>query len=134
MLALRCGQIQALGGDEPLAKRVFDTIEGNQGSGNLKCWTIRELLSSKALVAEGRRMKHCVAIYASSCARRRCSIWTMEVESFEGSSKALTIEDRNNSRIISQARGKTNRLPTEKECNLIHRWAGEAGLRVADYV
>lgn len=108
--------------------------EGSRESGNLKVWTIRELLSSKALFAEGRQMKHCVATYAASCARRQCSIWTMEVESTEGLSKALTIEIRNHQRLICQARGKTNRMPTEKERGILRRWATVAGLTMAGYV
>ena len=47
---------------------AFEFIEGCLKSGNLKIWTISELLNTKALVAEGRKMKHCVATYAHSCA------------------------------------------------------------------
>src|SRR5690606_20973979 len=112
----------------------FEFEEGNRQGGNVKIWTIRELTGSKALVAEGRQLKHCVASYASSCARGDCSIWTMEVESFEGALKALTVEVRNNTRTICQARGKLNRLPTEKEKNVLVRWAAAAGLKVASHV
>jgi hypothetical protein len=55
-------------------------------------------------------MKHCVATYASSCARGHCSIWTMEVESMDGITKAVTIEVRNSALLICQVRGKANRL------------------------
>jgi hypothetical protein len=112
----------------------FEFLEGSERGGNLKCWTIRELLSSKALTAEGRQMKHCVATYASSCARGHCSIWTMEIETFGGHTKAVTLEVRHGVRLICQARGKANRLPTEKERNIIHRWATAGGLKVASYV
>ena len=112
----------------------FRFSEGSQESQNLKCWTIRELLSSRALLAEGRRMKHCVATYASSCAQGHCSIWTMEVESFGGITKAVTIEVRNSQRLICQIRGKANRLPNDKERGIIRRWADFAGLRIPNYV
>ncbi len=118
----------------PCGVQPFELEEGNQQGGSLKVWTIRELLGSKALMAEGRQLKHCVASYASSCARGDCSIWTMEVESFEGTSKALTVEVRNSTRTICQARGKLNRLPTEKERSVLVRWAAAAGLKVASHV
>lgn len=112
----------------------FEYLEGSEKNRSLKCWTIRELLSSNALQTEGRQMKHCVATYAASCARGHCSIWTMEVESQMGVSKAVTIEVRNSARLICQVRGKANRLATEKERRIIQRWAEVAGLRVASYV
>jgi hypothetical protein len=68
----------------PSGIQPFEFIEGSEKSHNLKVWTITELLSTKALVAEGRTMKHCVATYAHSCASGVCSIWTLEVETFEG--------------------------------------------------
>jgi hypothetical protein len=111
----------------------FEFIEGSQTNGSLKLWTIRELLSSKSLVDEGRQLKHCVASYGASCRRGACSIWTMEVETYEGRSKALTLEVRS-PRTICQARGKANRLPTEKERGILRRWATQAGLTIAMHV
>ncbi len=112
----------------------FEYLEGSQKNGSLKCWTIRELLSSKSLVAEGRQLKHCVATYAPSCANGYTSIWTMELESFEGHRKVVTIEIRNNVRLICQIRGKANRLPSDKEKNIINRWATKVGLKMASYL
>lgn len=86
----------------------FEFVEGTDKGGNLKFWTITELLSTKALIAEGRKMKHCVATYAHSCASGVCSIWTLEVETFEGRTKILTIEVQNAARLICQARGQRN--------------------------
>lgn len=112
----------------------FEFIEGSEEGDNLKVWTIRELLSSKSLMAEGRQLRHCVATYASSCAQGRCSIWTMEVESLAGRSKLLTIEVLKGVQLICQVRGKGNRLANDKEKRVIRRWAESAGLRVANYV
>jgi hypothetical protein len=109
-------------------------FEGGERGGNLKIWTITELLSTKALVAEGRKMKHCVATYAHSCASGGCSIWTLEVETFEGRSKILTVEVLNAPRLICQARGKCNMLPGEKHRGILRRWAEQAGLSLAKYV
>lgn len=113
---------------------AFEYVEGAERSGNLKVWTITELLSSKALVAEGRKMRHCVATYAHSCASGACSIWTLEVETFEGSAKILTIEVQTATKLICQARGKCNMLPGDKHRSILRRWAEQAGLQLAKHV
>jgi hypothetical protein len=114
--------------------RELEFLEGNERSGNLKIWTIKELLSTKALFAEGRRMKHCVATYSRSCAAGACSIWTLEVESFEGKRKLLTVEVNNTAKLICQARGKYNALPGDKHRGILRRWAAQAGLQLASHV
>jgi hypothetical protein len=118
----------------PSGIRPFEFLEGSERSGNLKVWTITELLSTKALVSEGRRIRHCVATYAHSCAAGACSIWTLEVETFEGRSTILTVEVQNATRLICQARGKCNALPGDKHRGILRRWAEQAGLRLASYV
>lgn len=112
----------------------FEFVEGTERGGNLKIWTITELLNAKALVAEGRAMRHCVGSYVRSCAHGVCSIWTLEVESVEGRSKLLTIEVQSATKLICQARGKCNVLPAEKHRGILRRWAGQAGLQLANYV
>lgn len=118
----------------PSGIKGFEFVEGDERGGNLKIWTITELLSTKALVAEGRTMKHCVATYAHSCANGTCSIWTLEVETIAGRSKILTVEVENDSRSICQARGKCNMLPGDKHRGILRRWAEKAGLVLASYV
>lgn len=113
---------------------AFEFVEGAERGGKLKIWTLTELLSTKALVAEGRKMKHCVATYAHSCASGACSVWTLEVETFEGRAKILTVEVQNAARLICQARGKCNMLPGEKHRGILRRWAEQAGLSLATYV
>jgi hypothetical protein len=112
----------------------LEFIEGSERGGNIRIWTIRELLSTKALVAEGRAMKHCVGSYARSCAHGVCSIWTLEAETFEGRSKLLTIEVQNGTRLICQARGKCNAMPAEKHRGILRRWAEMAGLQLGRYI
>jgi hypothetical protein len=112
----------------------FTFVEGSERGGSLKVWTITELRDTRALVAEGRLMKHCVASYASSCARGDCSIWALEVETFEGRAKVLTVEVRNSLKLICQARGKCNALPAEKHRGILRRWAEQAGLQLASCV
>jgi hypothetical protein len=103
--------------------REFEFVEGTEQSQNMRVWRIRELLSSQELIAEGRRMCHCVASYASSCYQRLCSIWSMDVESEEGTEALLTIEVNHRQKAICQVRGKRNRLPTNKEIDILRRWA-----------
>ncbi len=119
---------------KPSQIESFDFIEGSQEGENQKRWTIRELLSTKALFVEGRQLKHCVASYAASCAHGRSSIWTMELHSNQELQKLLTIEVRTQDSTICQIRGKCNRLATEKERLVVQRWATKAGLRLASYV
>ena len=122
----------------------FSLFEGGESSGqetesktlagNVKHWVIRELLSTKSLAIEGRQLSHCVASYANSCNRRYSSIWTMELETFSGVKKLLTIEVRLSTRTIVQIRGKSNRLPTEVERKIIRRWATQANLKVGAHL
>jgi hypothetical protein len=97
-------------------------------------WTVRELLTSQELFEEGRRLKHCVATYARSCAAGACSIWSM-TRQFGDEARAqpmLTIEvDRKG--IIVQARGLANRWPTDQEHNVLDTWMRESGLRPGPY-
>jgi len=108
----------------------FEFVEG-EASENPKIWSISELLSTRALFAEGRMMNHCVAAYADSCADGASSIWTLEVQTPEGRSKVLTVEVQNATGLICQARGKCNALPDDKHRGILRRWAAEAGLKLA---
>ncbi|MDB5334537.1 MAG: hypothetical protein JWN70_156 [Planctomycetaceae bacterium] len=112
----------------------FRFVEGDEAGGNAKIWTATELLSSSALIAEGRKMKHCVATYARSCAQGLCSIWALETESIAGRSKVLTLEVLNQTRVLVQARGKCNVMPTQKERGILQRWADQAGLQLAKWI
>jgi hypothetical protein len=114
--------------------RDFEFQTGSKKTGNLKIWRIKELLDSRELIAEGRAMKHCIASYAHSCARRRCAIFTMEFENEGGLEKLLTIEVQLGNRQIGQVRGKFNRYATQKELNILKRWALRERLMIASYV
>src|SRR5206468_8379399 len=70
----------------------FRLVEGSEALGNMRVWTITELLTSRALILEGQAMRHCVATYAKSCADRQTSIWSMLMESQKGRHRVLTIE------------------------------------------
>jgi hypothetical protein len=99
---------------------------------NLRVWRIRELLSAAELRAEGRTMRHCVASYARSCAAGQCSIWAMELHGFEGIEKRQTIEVRGD--LIVQCRGRFNRGPTDREREILVRWAQQEGLQLSGFL
>ncbi|MGE5293954.1 MAG: PcfJ domain-containing protein [Solirubrobacterales bacterium] len=109
-------------------------VEGTRETQTMKVWRIRELLSGRELAAEGRSQRHCVASYAQSCLAGRCSIWTMDVETEAGVEKCVTIELRNADRTVCQVRGRCNRFPTEKEKQILQRWANQEGLRIESYL
>jgi hypothetical protein len=115
-------------------REPFSFVEGSKQNKNMKVWRIRELLSSSELIAEGRAMQHCVASYARSCHNGSCSIWTMDAETEEGMEKLLTLEVNNAGNLIRQVRGKRNRRQTEKEKEVVQRWATREGLALASYI
>jgi hypothetical protein len=115
-------------------REPFSFVEGSKQNKNMKVWRIRELLSSSELIAEGRAMQHCVASYSRSCHNGTCSIWTVDAETEEGMEKLLTLEVNYSDNLIRQVRGKRNRRPTEKEKEVVQRWATRVGLQLASYI
>jgi hypothetical protein len=112
----------------------FAFVEGSERSQSNKRWTIREILSSKALTEEGRAMRHCVGSYARSCAKGACSIWSLQVKDRDGARRVLTVEVRLPGKLICQARGKFNVRASEKELQVLQRWASQAALQIATYL
>jgi hypothetical protein len=94
----------------------------------IRVWTISELCSSQALLAEGRAMHHCVATYVQCCLWGQSSIWSMQVETRRGRRRVATIEVRKHDRRIVQARRAANRWLSARECEVIARWAAREGL------
>jgi hypothetical protein len=114
--------------------RDFRFIEGSEALGNMRAWTISELLSTRALFLEGQAMRHCVATYGDECVRREVSIWSMQIETDRGQHRVLTIEVDMPTRTIWQVRGKCNRLPSAGELAIVERWAAAEGLKVAEAI
>jgi hypothetical protein len=112
----------------------FRLVEGSEALGDMRAWTITELLTSRALFLEGRAMRHCVATYADRCARRQTSIWSVQVEDRRGRHRVLTVEVDLLKRTVCQARRKCNRPPQAAERELTERWAAQEGLKVAESV
>jgi hypothetical protein len=93
-------------------------------------WNIVELLSSKELQREGREHHHCVVSYSHSCRRGAISIWSMRKDGIP----ILTIEVSNQSRAITQARGRHNKKADASVRNVMAKWAKSAGLSISRYV
>jgi hypothetical protein len=112
----------------------FGFVERDPHSDETRCWNVRELLSRSELVAEGRKLRHCVATYADSCRIGVCSIWSFGVQVGSRRKRVLTIEVTNGAKRICQVRGRANRLPTEQEREVLRRWAAQEGLALVESV
>jgi hypothetical protein len=97
-------------------------------------WRVEEILDAKSLFEEGRRMGHCVYSYGGAVQSGMTSIWIMTMEDGKGPTgrwAMLTIEVRNQTRAIVQARGRFNRMPTAEERTILARFAAQNGLTVS---
>ena len=118
----------------------------NAGIGNFECredigrnhgiriWTIRELLDSNELTAEGKIMRHCVGNYGGRCSKRASSIWSMMCHSRLGQEHVLTIEIDPSTRTIVQAKGKRNTPPSPDARRIMQKWAARKYLMVGEGV
>ena len=86
-------------------------------------WSIQELISSSALVEEGKALRHCVGApeYAEACFDGDTTIWSLGCDSGTEIEKLLTIQVVDED--IIEIRGKENRLPTSHENTIIKFWA-----------
>ena len=104
--------------------------EGSKGHHLTEIWRITEILTGIELAREGRNNKHCVYSYSRSIESKQTSIWSMTREDNTGNWHALTVEVRNASKMIVQARGMMNRQATGPEANVLSQWAAQNGLTV----
>jgi hypothetical protein len=106
-------------------------IDEFQGSDDLgRSWTIRELLNSDELAAEGKAMDHCVATYTDWCSKRLTTIWSVGVEGSTGRERVATVEVNPANREVVQAKARDNDDPDESALSILKTWAGQAGLKV----
>ncbi len=110
------------------------SMRASDGGVARRIWRVEEVLSTRALAAEGRRMSHCVYSYAWSIEKKQTSIWSMTMEDGRGETgrwAMLTVEVRNESRRIVQARGRYNRPASSEEHAVLMAWAGANGLELS---
>lgn len=117
--------------------RGFEWVDEDERAGEIRNWSIEEILSDRALSEEGKAMRHCVATYRNSCANGHRSIWSMKVGYASSGSvrRVLTIEMINNRRYIRQVRGRSNSRPLDAHSgraqdgwDVLLRWADREGL------
>lgn len=122
---------KGFGGDLKWARcsiAEFEYVEGSADKNNLRIWRIAELLSSCDLVTEGRELNHCVASYARSCFGGTTSIWSLTLQEQGGPRKLITIEVDIKKKKVYQVRGQHNRYPSNKEQEIVQRWATQVGI------
>jgi hypothetical protein len=107
------------------------SIGGYAGRDNEgRTWTIRELLDSDELAAEGKAMDHCVATYTDYCSRRLSTIWSVSVDGPAGPERVATVEVNPASREVVQAKARGNEEPDEPCRAVLERWARREGLKL----
>ena len=104
--------------------------EFRKPAGPGQCWTIRELLSSDELAAEGRAMSHCVATYTARCVRRTSTIWSVGIEAAGGRERCVTVEVNPESRQVVQAKARCNDAPDEASLAILRLWADRESLKI----
>ena len=107
-------------------------LDDGEAHHDLRIFTITEVLSSFELAREGREMRHCVATYIGECIAGRASIWSLRVESKDGTRRLLTIEIDPRAGRMRQARRKCNARAGEKERALLAKWAAREGVVIPE--
>ncbi|WP_165229299.1 PcfJ domain-containing protein [Aquisphaera insulae] len=95
-----------------------------------RIWTVRELLDSDTMAAEGKAMNHCVAEYTERCAQRRTTIWSIALETPEARQRHATVEVEPTGRDVIQAKARFNEDPDEACMAILMRWAAQEGLKM----
>ncbi|WP_430411137.1 PcfJ domain-containing protein [Kordia sp.] len=102
---------------------------------NVKRYRLFELCSSKELIAEGRKMNHCVASYARSCCVKVTSIFTLRCASFLKTEETLaTIEVDLRSKTIVQAKARYNKPISAVAKKIMKDWATHHDLNIGKWL
>ena len=107
-------------------------------------WTMQEICSSGELTAEGKAMSHCVGSYSQSCMRGQISVWSLRVQEHADSPsrRVMTIAVNNQRRVITEARGKCNKLPGARQASprlevaprILRHWASQERITMPGYL
>jgi len=101
----------------------------------LKKYRLFELCSSQELIAEGKKMNHCVASYARSCCVKVTSIFTLRCTSFsKGTETLATIEVDVRSQTIVQAKARFNKPISANAQKIMYDWAVENDLKIGKWL
>jgi hypothetical protein len=110
---------------------------------NRYVWVVKELRNNRELADEGKKQKHCVYSYVTSCVNSRSFIFSLRAyykipigeDEFEKGDEVtrVTIEVSSYDAVV-QVRGNLNRPVMGIEKEILRRWAGEKGYRVSGYI
>ncbi|NNJ27904.1 hypothetical protein LzC2_40150 [Planctomycetes bacterium LzC2] len=81
-------------------------------------WRFIERTTARALVAEGRALKHCAGSYVGRCGAGLSAVYSLTLNG----APRLTIEIRPDTGRVVQVRGADNRPPTPEEAIVVERW------------
>lgn len=96
---------------------------------------IEELTAQKALIAEGKTMRHCVASYFTYCSKGKSAIFSFRKYSMGILMDTLaTIEVNLSLNRIIQAKGKMNRPVSEEVKRYMEMWANSQQLEISPYL
>jgi len=102
-----------------LPQKWSHKVVHKKGPSYTEKWNIQEILTAKALAAEGREMRHCVYSYGHRVAEGHVSIWSLRCDG----DRRVTVEVDNGHRRIIQTAGLCNRSTTAFERRLLGDWA-----------
>ena len=108
----------------------FRFLEQGEAAEGPREWSIRELLTSAELYAEGRALRHCIYTYALKCRDGKSTIWSLRLLVNGIEKRMATIEVDPHKRAIIQTRTKCNRYAGARSQEMIRQWAAVAGLKV----
>jgi len=91
-------------------------------------WTVTQLLTSKELFNDGKRMRHCVASYGQRCMQGQSAIFSlMEDDGMNMPEKHVTIELSSSKQLI-QANARMNRQPKGMAKLILNKWLSHNGI------
>jgi hypothetical protein len=100
-----------------------------------KTYHVTELLNSKELRDEGKRLSHCVASYDRSCAAGNTSIFSVRRDLGSGLWEPLgTIEVHKSKMMVVQFSAKYNKKPGNKAYQIMKKWAIKHNLTLSGWV
>lgn len=100
-----------------------------------KKYRLFELCSSKELIAEGKKMNHCVASYARSCCVKVTSIFSLRCTSIsKGQETLATIEVDTRSQTIVQAKARFNKPISATAKKIMNDWAVQHDLKIGKWL
>ena len=119
---------------ESIELKPFLFIKGRDEA--RKEYRLVELLTTKELIKEGRKMGHCVGGYASYCAQKRCAIFSLR-EYVHGDFELRTLgtlEINVATSTIVQAKAKFNKPLSDWALKLMNSWAHKNELKINNYL